>query len=285
MPPLKIQKRSALEHAPFLLRDFVSVVGKVQWVMLPYLVAWNLPGLRLRPLVVKEERERRTMWLGDNSYFKLNCITLPISELLSTQYGQDLDLLLQETVFAKPKRGLVYMLKADVFGGFYWIRLRPTNAPNLGLIFPVDGGNEPLVATPLTLPMGWKNLPPLLCTTMESVDDLSNQALFAHAPLRTHKLDNRAATVVSAVSPTLDTTLVTLSWEPLLLCTNAQLLAYVDVLIYEFLGLAQGLTHRRFHVRRNLFHALDKVFRTLDKLDPTQRKEVISIKKLDAGDC
>ena len=43
--------------------------------------------------------------------------------------------------------------------------------------------------------------------------------------------------------------------------------------------------HRRRHVRRTLFHALDKVFRPLDRQDATQRKEVLSLKKLDAGDC
>ena len=56
------------------------------------------------------------------------------------------------------------MLKADVSDGFYRIGLCPANAPNLDLIFPVDDGTKPLVANPLTLPMGWKNLPPLFCT-------------------------------------------------------------------------------------------------------------------------
>ena len=53
----------------------------------------------------------------------------------------------------------------------------------------------------------------------------------------------------------------------------------------DFLGLAEGLRHRRRHVRRTLFHALDKVFRPLDRQDASQSKEVLSLKKLDAGDC
>ena len=83
----------------------------------------------------------------------------------------------------------------------------------------------------------------------------------------------------------LDPTLAPLSWYPLLLCTNAQLLEYMDVFVNNFIVLAQGLTHRRHHVRRTLFHALDEVFLPLENLDPTQRKEVLSINKIDTGYC
>ena len=53
----------------------------------------------------------------------------------------------------------------------------------------------------------------------------------------------------------------------------------------DFLGLAQGPRHRRRHVRRTLFHALDKVFRPLDWQDAKQHKEVLRLKKLDTRDC
>ena len=82
----------------------------------------------------------------------------------------------------------------------------------------------------------------------------------------------------------LDHTLAPSSWDPLLLRTNIQLLVYVDVLVDDFLGLDQVPTHRRRHVRSTIFHAFEKVFRTLDKMDPNQRKEILSLKKLDAGE-
>ena len=85
-------------------------------------------------------------------------------------------------------------------------------------------------------------------------------------------MDGRSASVVSAADPTLDITLVPLSQDPLLLSTNTQILAYVDVYVDDFLGLAQVPTHRHRHVRRTLFHDLDKVFRPLGKLYPPQRK-------------
>ena len=53
----------------------------------------------------------------------------------------------------------------------------------------------------------------------------------------------------------------------------------------DFLGLVQGPRHRRRHVRRTFFHALDKIFHPLDSTDIEERKEVLSLKNLDAGDC
>ena len=73
--------------------------------------------------------------------------------------------------------------------------------------------------------------------------------------------------------------------DTLLLRTNAQLLVYVYVLVDDFLGLVQGLTHQCCHVCRTLLHALDKVFRPLEIFDPNQRKEFLLLKKLDTGDC
>ena len=164
------------------------------------------------------------------------------------QYIQALDRLLQETVFADPAQGHVYMLKADVYGGFYQICLRPADDPKRGLIFPVDDDAKPLVAIFLILLMGWKNSPNLFCTATETVSELANQSLRAHPPSRLHKLNEGVAAVFSAAAPTLDPTGVPLSRDPLLLLlTNSQLLAYVDVFIDDFLGLAQGPTHRCRH--------------------------------------
>ena len=64
-----------------------------------------------------------------------------------------------------------------------------------------------------------------------------------------------------------------------------KLLAYVDVFVDDFLELVQGPRHRRRHVCRTLFHSLDNVFRPLDQQDTNQRKEVLSLKKLEAVDC
>ena len=84
------------------------------------------------------------------------------------QYGRALDRFIIETVIADPTLGPVYVLKADFCDGFYNIGLRPTDAPNLGLIFPSDK---------ITLPMVWKKSPLIFCVSRETVLDLSNTAL------------------------------------------------------------------------------------------------------------
>ena len=124
----------------------------------------------------------------------------------------------------------------------------------------------------------------MFCTATETVSELENQALCTHAPAWPHKSGDRETAVFGAADPTLDNTLAPFYLDPLLLYTNAKLLECVDVFIDEFLGLNQGPTHRRHHVRRTLFHALDRFFGPLDNLDPTQRKEFISLKNLHASD-
>ena len=142
-----------------------------------------------------------------------------------------------------------------------------------------------MVAIPLTLPMGWKKSPPLFCTATETVADLANEALRTHQSSKQHLLDIRVESVEPPPAPLLTQEHANLTREPYLQRPNAKLLSYVDVFGDDFLGLAQGPRHRHRHVRRTLFHALDKVFRPLDRQDATQRKEVLSLKKLDAGDC
>ena len=124
-------------------------------MVLNYLVAKRLPGLRLSSPGVKVEWERRPHWLGDYSSFKNNADTLPVACLSTMKYGRALDRLICEIVFADPALGYVYLLKANASDGFYRIGLRPEDAPKLGLIFPSGADKGPMLATPLTLPMGW----------------------------------------------------------------------------------------------------------------------------------
>ena len=186
--------------------------------------------------------------------------TLPICDLSAMQYGRCLDRLLRESVYANPKLGPVHMIKYDFSDGFYNIGLRPSDAAKLGLVFPSEAGDKDLVAIPLTLPMGWNNSPPICCTATDTVANLANEALRAHVPTLPHKLDERAEAVLVEPAPSLDKKLGALPRDHYLGRKNSQLLQYVDVFVDEFLGLAQGPRHRRCHVRRTLFHALDKVF-------------------------
>ena len=158
---------------------------------------------------------------------------------------------------------------------FNRIGLCPEDAHKLGLIFPSGADEDPMVAIPLTLPMGWKNSSPLLCTAIKTVADLSNESLRSHQPSRPHNIDDREEAVAPPPAPTLAAEHTQLTRNPYLRRPKAKLLAYVDVFVDDFLGLAQVPWHRRRHVRRTLFHALDKVFLPLDRQDTKQRKEFL----------
>ena len=94
----------------------------------------------------------------------------------------------------------------------------------------------------------------------------------AHQPSKQHLLDIRTEAVEPPPAPLLTQEHAALKRDPYLQRPNTKLLAYVDVFVDDFLGLAQGPRHRRRHVRRTLFHALDKVFWPLDQQDaPAQR--------------
>ena len=134
------------------------------------------------------------------------------------------------------------------------------------------------MATPLTLPMVWKNSSPLFCTAMETVVDLANEALRSHQPSRPHKLDNQAEAAAPPPAPLLTKKHAKLTRDPYLRCTNAKLLSYVDVFVDGFLLLALGTRHCRRHVRCTLVHTLDKVFWPHNRQDAKQHKEVLLLK-------
>ena len=102
------------------------------------------------------------------------------------------------------------------------------------MIFPSGKEEEQMVAIPLTLPMGWKNSPPLFCTATETVADLANEALRTHQPSKQHLLNNRAEAVEPPPAPLLTQEHANLTRDPYLRRLNAKLLAYVDVFVYDF---------------------------------------------------
>ena len=161
----------------------------------------------------------------------------------------------------------------------------PKDAPKLGLILSNGADKEPMVATPLTLPMGWKKSPPLFCTATERVANIANEPLRSRQPSRPQKIDNRVEAIAPPPEPLLAEEHVKLTHNPYLRPPKANLLAYVNVFVADFLGLAQGPRHHHRHVHHTLFHTLDMVFRPLDQQDTKHSEEVPSIKKLKAGDC
>ena len=185
--------RSCIEYIDFLEEEFIDMIRKEQWVILPYSVAKSLPDIRLSPPGVVPQRGRRPRWICDYTWYGVNDDTLPLAPLEAMQFGHALDRYLRELLLSDPKLGPLYMLKLDISDGFYRINLAPTDIPRLGVVFPSRPGQEKLVALPLVLPMGWKNSPPIFSAATETSADIANCNLQANNTPAFHPLEVHAA--------------------------------------------------------------------------------------------
>ena len=206
------------------------------------------------------------------------------------QFGHVLDRILCEILFTDPKLGPVYLMKLDIADGFYQINLSINDIPKLGVVFPSHQGEEPLVALPLVLLMGWKNSPPVFCAATETSADLANRRLQDTSNhFAPHSLDHQAARLDFArgAQPSLHTSNQSLP-QPLQrdpsLPYNGKHLKYVDVFVNNFIALMQG-KHNASEVRSILMHAVNAVFRPNDFFDKLNRREPISLQKLRQGNC
>ena len=282
--------KSCEDYIDFLEEEFVDMVRKGQWVILPAADALGLPGLRASPPGVVPQRGRRPRWIGDYTWSGVNQETVPLFAEEAMQFGHALDRIIREILLANPAHGPVFQAKTDLSDGFYRVNLSAADAPKLGLVFPTRSGEEKLVAIPLVTPMGWKNSPPVFSTATETIADLMNARLrdtsYAPAP---HALDDLADEVAPPTTTTPRSQPSTAAAVELpkerdpSLPTNSPPVQYTDIFVDDFVTLAQRPFLRR--VRRALLHAIDDVFRPLDGSDGPARREPVSLKKLRQGDC
>jgi hypothetical protein len=66
------------------------------------------------------------------------------------------------------------MSKVDISDGFYRIWLTADEAVALSIMLLKVPGEPQLIAIPLTLPMGWVELPPIFCAVTKTAADLTN---------------------------------------------------------------------------------------------------------------
>ena len=286
---------SADEYHEFVREEMADMVDKGFWTVLPYHEARRLPGLRLSPLGVVPQRERRPRIIVDYSYSRINTETAKRAPPEAMQFGRTLERLFERIYTANPRFGPVHMLKLDIADGFYQMWLATKDIPSLGVIMPTAPGEPRLAALPLVLPMGWTESPPYFCTMTETATDLANTALQtrwdpprhpleAMAAGRTEEEPTRSAHRASQVTQDLHHHL------RLHQCHHNtqrihpqrpanQPLAYVDVFVDDHVALAQGSSARLCRVRRVVLHTIDSVLRPNDEHD-SHRREPISTKKL-----
>lgn len=282
--------KSAYEYEEFLREEMIDFIRKGYWFLLPYSLARHLPNIRIAPLGVVPQHSRRPRVICDFTFHGQNQDTLPIVATEAMQFGRALERYLREIVLADPRFGPVKMIKVDLSDGFYRIWVRCDDVPKLGMAFPTPNGEDPLIAFPVALPMGWKNSPPAFSTATETIADIANQRLLKNRKQHPHRLDRDADTPPAESSPLqLSQRSATVvppptDRDPALNIRRPRRTAYFDIFVDDFLGLAQGNDRRLRYVRRVLLNTIDDVFRPLDEHD-SHRKEPTSVKKLRAGDA
>ena len=97
--------RSYLEHIDFLEGEFLDMMRKGQWVVLPFEAVQHLSGLRLSSPGVVPQRDRRPRWICDCTWSDVNTDTLPIAPKEAMQFGHALDRIFRHIMCANPKKG------------------------------------------------------------------------------------------------------------------------------------------------------------------------------------
>jgi hypothetical protein len=294
--------KSAIEHSSFLDEEMATMVSRGQWMVLPYSVVREMDRLRVAPIGVVPQHDRRPRTIVDYTYYNLNAETVLLAPSESMQFGRTLQRLLHKIVYADLQHGPVYMCKVDIADGFYRLHMAPADIPSLGVAFPPAPDGTPLIAFPLTCPMGWVQSPPWFTAATETGADIANSMLATNYVPAPHRLDAPAASApeqpspatepaetpmatpgssIPAPVPALPTPALT-SFPP---GPRRKPVQYVDIYVDDYLGLAQGGARRRRRVQRILFESIDAIFRPQSPTDPSTRQEPISVKKLLKGDA
>jgi hypothetical protein len=174
-------------HTDFLCEEFVDMIHKGQWVLLPARLVLDEKNLRLSLLGVVPKGDRQPRTICDYSFFCVNLNSIPLAPQDSIQVGRALWCILQQISDADTRLGPVHLSKIDIADGFYHIWIKAEDVPKLGIMFPSNG--EPLVGFPLVLPMGWMQSQPIFTAATETVADLANQRLRDQLAYGPHRLD------------------------------------------------------------------------------------------------
>jgi hypothetical protein len=272
---------SAIDHVDFLRDEFVNMTDKGQWIMLPSRLLLDKANLRISPLGVVPQRDRRPRTISDYSFFLVNEDTVDLSPAESMQFGRTLWMTLNAIARTNPDQGPVYLSKVDIADGFYRIWVRSADVAKLGFLLPTRPGEEPLIGFSLALPMGWSQSPPMFTSATETIADLANKAVKVCSPQLPHQLEAAAETPIS----------ISASRPPAAAPSRHRNdefrhpLQQWDVYVDNSIGVVQGNLKRRQRVKRALLHSVDKVFRGVDKWDNPHHQEPASLKKLLKGDA
>ena len=119
------------------------MIRKGQWILLPADLVEHMQNLRLSPIGVVPQRDRRPRTISDYSFYFVNADTCPLAPSDAMQFGQALYRLLGKIVAADPRFGPVYLSKIDIADGFYRVRLLSATFSNWACCSPSSRANPP----------------------------------------------------------------------------------------------------------------------------------------------
>lgn len=278
--------KSAKSNNTFIREEFLDFIRKGFWTVLPYALVKNMPNLRLNPLGSVPQHDRRDRLIVDLSFYFTNQECLPVAPSESMQFGRTLQRILQRILLSDPTFGPVYLSKIDIADGFYRIQLSARDVPKLAVLLPAGPGEEPMVAFPMVLPMGWVNSPPYFSAATETAADLMNRRLQKNPEEPPHRLEHLAIHDEEAPAPTTSTDVtLPVPTDPIHRPHYKRPLKYADIYVDDFIAAVQGHAKSRRNAMRTLLHVLDSVFRPLEATDNPSRQEPASIKKMKKGDA
>jgi hypothetical protein len=98
--------------------------------------------------------------------------------LHAMQFGTTLPRLLQRLSIVILGMARHCLPRFNLGDGYYRVPLAPHVALQLAVVIPNDIATAPpLIAIPLTLPMGWAQSPPFFCAFTETITDMVNHRL------------------------------------------------------------------------------------------------------------
>ena len=197
--------KSAQDEREFVFEEILDFCAQGYWAVLPYdAVRHCWADLRLSPLGVVPQRDRRPRLLVDYSHSGVNQDTVPLAPKDSMQFGLAFQRVVTKVVDSDPRYGPVQLAKIDIADGFYRVWLQTRDMQKLGVVLPTSPGQPPLIAFPLVLPMGWVESLPYFTALTETACDLSNNHLRRRSSQRPHSTVHRLE-AVAATPPEADT--------------------------------------------------------------------------------
>jgi len=283
--------QSCDEHLEFLREEILDFVRKGFWTLLPYRLVKQrlrakidgLKRLRVSPIGIVPQRERRPRLIVDYTYYGVNQETQQLSPSEAMQFGRALERILYNVRHANPAYGPVFLGKIDLADGFYRVWLTTSAIPELAVAFPKYEGEEQMVAMPLVLPMGWVDSPPAFCAVTETVADIANNIPY-QAAMPPHPMEGLVDTPPEPLDDGGPRENEAHQGPPVLRPFRHPV-RHIEIYVDDYVQQVQGVQHQRTQNTRRLLYSIDSVFRPVDDQDPPTRADVPSRKKMKKGDA